>query len=100
MDEQSQAMFDQIVELDADAISQDQLAFLMARRSYMNAEQKKRWANEIDLHEEGKLFVADLPVAEMNLKQLKAKASELGLEVKKGAKLEDVRALVEGALAE
>lgn len=101
MDKTSQEQFDLLVVQEPESLSTEQLGFLMARRSYMNAEQKKRFANEIELHEEGKLFPsADKPVSEMNLKELKAHAKALGLEVKKGAKEADILAMIEEASAE
>lgn len=56
MDTLSQAKFDELIDLDIDSMSQEELAFLMARRSYMNAPQRERFAKTIKLHEEGKLF--------------------------------------------
>ena len=56
MDTLSQEKFDELIDLDIDSMSEDQLAFLMARRGYMNAVQKERFSKTIKLHEEGKLF--------------------------------------------
>lgn len=56
MDTISQAKFDELIDLDIDSMSQEELSFLMARRSYMNAVQSERFAKTIKLHEAGKLF--------------------------------------------
>ena len=56
MDKLSQEMFDSLIEMDKDSLSEEQLAFLMARRPYMNDVQRTRFAKEIKLHEDGKLF--------------------------------------------
>lgn len=56
MDKLSQETFDAIIEMDKDSLTEDQLAFLMARRPYMNDVQRTRFAKEIKLHEDGKLF--------------------------------------------
>lgn len=56
MDTISQAKFDELIDLDIDAMSEVELGFLMARRSYMNAVQKERFSKVIKLHEDGKLF--------------------------------------------
>lgn len=56
MDKQSQEMFDSLIEMDKDSLSEEQLAFLMARRPYMNDVQRTRFVKEIKLHEDGKLL--------------------------------------------
>lgn len=56
MDTLSQEKFDELIDLDISSMSDDQLAFLMARRGYMNAVQTERFAKTIKLHEDGKLF--------------------------------------------
>lgn len=53
MDKDSQAIFDSILAMDKANLSTEQLGFLMARRSYMNDEQRKRYADEIKAHEGG-----------------------------------------------
>lgn len=56
MDTLTQEKFNELIDLDIDSMSEEELAFLMARRSYMNAPQKERFAKTIKLHEDGKLF--------------------------------------------
>lgn len=56
MDTLSQEKFDELIDLDISSMSEDQLAFLMARRGYMTAVQTERFAKTIKLHEDGKLF--------------------------------------------
>lgn len=98
MDAESKKVLDAILERDKDTLSQEELAFVMARRSYLSTEDKKRFSKEIDLHEDGKLFVAEKSVEEMNSKELKAKAKALGVEVKRGAKDDDIREAIAEAL--
>lgn len=64
MDQISQAKFDELIDLDINSMSEEELSFLMARRSYMNAVQKERFAKTIKLHEDGKLFSAKKKVVD------------------------------------
>lgn len=90
MDTISQAKFDELIDLDIDAMSQEELGFLMARRSYMNAVQTERFAKVIKLHEAGKLLVKTSSTEEgddLEGKSVKAlvaivKAEELDIDVK------------------
>ena len=59
MDQLTQEMFDAIVKMDKDTLDESQMGFMMARRGYMNDEQRTRFAKEIKLHEAGKLFNAN-----------------------------------------
>lgn len=76
MDTESQKVFDQLVQMDQETLSDDQKGFLMARRSYFNDEQKKRYAGMIKLHEEGKLLSTEVALEDMSLAQLKAEAKK------------------------
>jgi len=90
MDTKSKETLDMILSMDKDTLTEDQLAFVMARRGYLNDEQRKRFADEIELHEEGKLFnQPEKPVAEMSLKELKAKAKSLDIKAERGWKEAD-----------
>lgn len=85
MDSKSQEMFDAIIAMDKDSLSREQLGFLMARRGYMNDEQRKRYAELIKKHEAGTLF-KDEDEDESNLNtlslaSLKALAKEEGVVV-------------------
>ena len=86
MDSKSQEMFDAIIAMDKDSLSDEQKGFLMARRGYMNDEQRKRYADMIKLHEEGKLFgateedMSDLKT--LSVATLKEVAKEEGVDVK------------------
>jgi len=59
MDAKSQELFNLIVSMDQETLTNEQKGFLMARRSYMNDEQRKRYADMIKLHEAGKLILED-----------------------------------------
>lgn len=86
MDPKSQEMFDTIIAMDQDALTDEQKGFLMARRDYFNDEQRKRYAGMIKLHEAGKLF-ADKEEDEndletLSLATLKTVAKDEGVDVK------------------
>lgn len=85
MDQETQAMFDQIVEMDQNSLDDTQKGFLMARRSYMNDEQRKRYADMIKLHEAGKLFEApedaEVALGDMTVPQLKAEAKKREVDI-------------------
>jgi hypothetical protein len=101
MDKESQKVFDQIVSMDQESLSDEQKGFLMARRSYMNDEQRKRYAGMIKLHEDGKLFVKEVALEDMDLKQLKAEAKKRKVSIT-GLKTEEeiIEALQEAEDAE
>jgi hypothetical protein len=52
MDKQSQEMFDKLMRLDIDALNESELAFLIARRSYMNEVERARYSVAIKAHED------------------------------------------------
>ena len=56
MDSKSQEMFDTIIAMDQDALTDEQKGFLMARRDYFNDEQRKRYAPMVKAFEAGTLF--------------------------------------------
>lgn len=58
MDKTSQETLAVILQREPESLSRDEMEFVMARRSYLSNEDKKRFAHEIELHEEGKLFEA------------------------------------------
>lgn len=86
MDPDSQVIFDQIIAMDQEAMTDDQKAFLMARRPYFNDEQKKRYADMIKSFEEGTLFKGvdedENDLSTLKLPALKALAEEEGVNVK------------------
>lgn len=51
-------MLEAILKMDKNSLSDDQLGFVMARRSYLNDADRARFADEIKAHEAGKLFSA------------------------------------------
>lgn len=85
MDKASQELFDQIIAMDKEALSTEQIGFLMARRSYLNDEQRKRYADMIKLHEKGELLPSPegqkVALGDMNLKQLKAEAKKREVDI-------------------
>lgn len=107
MDKLSQEQFDNLIDLDINSMSEDQLAFLMARRGYMNAVQTERYAKTIKLHEAGKLFKAKAEEGSddldgLALKALVAvvKAEKLDIDTK-GLKADELReAIREARVAE
>ncbi len=86
MDSKTQELFDQIVSMDQDSMTDEQKGFLMARRGYMNDEQRKRYAGMIKLHEDGKLFPApeedESDLETLSLKKLTAIAKAEKVDVK------------------
>lgn len=79
-------MFNAIIAMDKDSLTREQLGFLMARRGYMNDEQRKRYADFIKKHEAGTLFEDEVEdesnLATLSLASLKAVAKEEGVNVK------------------
>lgn len=86
MDAKTQELFDIIVSMDKDTLSDDQKGFLMARRSYMNDEQRKRYADMIKLHEAGKLLTPaeedESDLETLSIKKLQAIAKDEEIDVK------------------
>lgn len=97
MDSESKALFDEIVAKDQESLTRPEAEFLMARRSYMNDADKKRYADMIKKHEAGELFPAeegaDADLSKLSLKQLKKLAKEKGVEGI--SKLKTAEALIE-----
>lgn len=87
MDQATKEVFDRIIEKDKDSLSEDERGFLMARRSYLNEEQRARYADMIEEHE-ANIGKEEVPLEEMNLKQLKAEAKKRDIDIK-GLKTED-----------
>lgn len=84
MDQQSQEILEVILGKDKDRLSTEELGFLMARRGYLNDEQRARYADLINKHEKGKLFSSDedTDLGSMTLKELKAVAKAEGVDIK------------------
>lgn len=87
MDAESQKTLDVILSMDKDSLTEDQKGFLLARRSYLNDEQRKRYADLIEAHEDavkkgtvGKK-AEEKPLSKMKLEELKAKAEGMEIEV-------------------
>lgn len=101
MDHESQVMFDEIIALDKDALSEEQKGFLMARRSYFNDEQRKRYADMIKLHESGKLLESDsdedVALGDMTVAQLKAEAKKREVDVEGLTTKKDLLKAIEDA---
>lgn len=85
MDTTTKETLDVILSRDKNTLSREELGFVMARRSYLNDVDQKRFAEEIKLHEKGELF----PVVEegeddldgMKLAELKQLAKDYKLTV-------------------
>lgn len=85
MDTQTKETLEVILSKDKNTLSREELGFVMARRSYLNDVDQKRFAEEIKLHEKGELF----PVIEeggddldgMKLAELKQLAKDMKLTV-------------------
>lgn len=84
MDNDSKEMLETILAKGKDALSQDEWAFLMARRSYLNDADTARYSEEIKLHEKGKFFKKEGAdeLDAMDLKALKALVAEEKLDIK------------------
>lgn len=80
MDSQSQEIFDAILTKDQDSLSTEEVDFLMARRGYLNDEQRKRYAGLISAHEKavksGALGKSEDGLDEMTVKALEALAKK------------------------
>lgn len=100
MDAQTQEMFDTIIAADKDTLNDQQREFLMARREYMNDDQRKRYADMIEDHEanigkSGK----EVPLSKMKLDELKAKAEALGIDGFEDMKKDELVEAIEEATA-
>ena len=84
MDSESKALFEEIVKKDQDSLTRPEAEFLMARRSYMNDADRKRYADMIKKHEAGELFPeeasGEVDLSTLSLKQLKKIAKDKGVE--------------------
>lgn len=79
--------------MDKANLNTDQLAFVMARRDYLNDVDRARFAEEIKLHEAGKLFgnsdvadVSDEDLEGLKVTDLKKIADQLEIEGSKDMK--------------
>ncbi len=102
MDAESTKILNEILAGDKDTMSEEAMHFVMARRSYLNDEQRKRFEKEIKLHEAGKLFPFNKEeegdgLEGMSMKDLAKKAKELGI---KGYTGMDKKALIRAIEAE
>lgn len=102
MDPKTQEMFDTIIAMDQDSLTNEQKGFLMARRSYFNDEQRKRYADMIKLHEAGKLLVDDTEEDEndlstLSLASLKKVAKDEGVDVKGLKSAKEFRKAIEAS---
>ena len=85
MDTQSQEILAEILKMDKANLNDEQLAFVMARRSYLNDADRARFEDEIKLHEAGKLFggsanleeVSDEDLEDLKVADLKKIADKL-----------------------
>jgi len=51
MDQETKDILEGILKMDKESLSEEQKSFLLARRSYLNDEQRKRYADLIEAHE-------------------------------------------------
>jgi len=72
MDQKTQEVFDEILALDKDQLTEEQRQFLMARRSYLNEMQRKHYADLIEAHE----AAAEEAAGEAEAKPKRGKKSE------------------------
>lgn len=99
MDTKSQELFDKIISMDQAMLTEDQIGFLMARRGYMNDEQRKRYADMIEEHENKPETAEEKPIADMSVKALNAKAKELNIKGAKDMEKDELVAAIEKATA-
>lgn len=101
MDAKSQEIFDEIIKIDQAGLSEDQKAFLMARRSYLNDEQRKRYADLIKSHEKGELLAPkkgqEIALGDMNLKQIKEEAARREVDITGLKTTKEILAAIEDA---
>jgi hypothetical protein len=95
MDTKSQELFDKIISMDQETLTDEQKGFLMARRDYMNDEQRKRYADMIELHEKGELFT--VPLEKMSVAQLKAEAKKRKVSITGLKTAEEILSAIEEA---
>lgn len=83
MDAKSQETLAVILSKDKDTLLESEVQFLMARRSYLNDEDKKRYADLIKAHESGKKASGSAGdgLDSMNAADLKALAAEEGVDI-------------------
>jgi hypothetical protein len=96
MDLNSRIEFERILALGPDSISESEIAFLRARRSYLTEEQKAVFAAVLDAEESGE---AEKPLAEMNRRELAKIAKGLGVDQKQFPEDADLIAAIEEARA-
>lgn len=96
-------MFDTILAKDKDSLSEGEVQFLMARRSYLNDEQRKRYADLITAHEKavksGKVGKSEDGLDEMKLPALKKLADKEEVDVKGLTTVPEIAAAIRAARA-
>lgn len=96
MNTEAKVMLDTILSKDKDSLSTEELAFVMARRQFLNDEQRKRFAEELKKHEAGKLFKTD----EIDLENLEGMPMATLAKIAKQLKIKGVKDLDKDALIE
>lgn len=81
MDPKSKEIFDELVVKEPHELNEEQVAFLRARRSYLNADQKVKFASL--LKDADNAPATSDGLEEMSVEELKAVAVEKGIDVKK-----------------
>ena len=97
---ETQEVLNFILSLDIEELSDDQKEFLMARRSYLNAEQKTKYSKLIKLHEEGKLVTKDEDesnLESLSLAKLKKIAKDEGVDIKKLVSVKEIAVAIKNA---
>ena len=85
MDSETQAFFDNILQKDITALTEGDIIFLRARRSYLNPEQEEKYKDFIKVEEK------------ISYKTLMEHAKGLGLKVRVGLKREQLEQMIADA---
>jgi hypothetical protein len=82
MDEQSRKQFNEIVAKEPKALTEAEIVFLQARRSYLNEEQRAVFADVLPKEKGNKVPTEPKPLSELSDKELAKLAKSLNLDPK------------------
>lgn len=90
--EETLAKLNEILLQDAESLNEDEVAFLRARRDYLNGSEKERFESVLVVKE----VSAEIKLKDMNKDQLLAKCAEMEIEGTEGKTNKELIAMIEG----